>query len=83
MPIPKPVTTPRRRSVNLTIPEDIMAAAKKLGINASKAAEAGLRQEVKKKLGEQWLAENQSALNAHNKRVEKQETLLTPDGARD
>ncbi|MEK7264488.1 MAG: type II toxin-antitoxin system CcdA family antitoxin [Pseudomonadota bacterium] len=83
MPIPKPVTTPRRRSVNLTIPEDIMAAAKKLGINASKAAEAGLRQEVKKKLGEQWLAENQSALNAHNKRVEKQETLLTPDWARD
>ena len=71
----------RRRSVNLTIREDIMATAKSLGINASQAAETGLRLEIEKRLAERWLKENAGALNAHNSRIEKHGTLLTPDWA--
>lgn len=81
MPTSRSAGKPRRRSVNLTIREDIMATAKALGINASQAAEAGVRLEVEKKLAERWLKENAGALNAHNARVEKQGTLLTPDWA--
>lgn len=60
-----------------------MAKARALGINASQAAEAGLRQAVAQKLAEQWLSENAGALDAHNARVEKHGTLLTPDWAED
>lgn len=81
MPASKSAGGRRRRSVNLTIREDIMATAKSLGINASQAAEAGLRLEVEKQLAERWLKENSKALDAHNARVEKQGTLLTPDWA--
>lgn len=56
-----------------------MATAKSLGINVSQAAEAGLRVEVEKRLAERWLTENTGALEAHNERIEKQGTLLTPD----
>lgn len=81
MPAPRPAGKSRRRSVNLTIREDLLATAKSLGINASRAAETGLRLEVEKRLAERWLAENSRALAAHNARVEKQGTLLTPDWA--
>lgn len=81
MPASKSAGKSRRRSVNLTIREDIMATAKSLGINASQAAEAGLRLEVEKRLAERWLVENSKALDAHNARVEKHGTLLTPDWA--
>ncbi len=60
-----------------------MATAKSLGINASQAAETGLRLEVEKRLAERWLKENAGALDAHNARVDKIGTLLTPNWAAD
>ena len=71
----------KRRSVNLSIREDIYDAAKTLSLNASKAAEAGIAEAVRKALEAQWREENKAALNAHNARVEKDGVLLTPDWA--
>ena len=71
----------RRRSVNLTIPEDVMEKAKALKLNASEAAEAGIRRAIADKQAEQWLSENRSAIEAHNARIEKDGVLLTPDWA--
>lgn len=39
-------TTKRRKPVTLTIAQDVMAAAKALHLNASQAAEAGIRAAV-------------------------------------
>jgi len=69
----------KRRSVNLTIRRDIIETAKSLKLNASKAAEAGILQAIREAQGEQWIAENRVALAAHNKRIERDGPLLTPD----
>ena len=71
----------KRRSVNLTIPEDVIQAARELKLNASEAAEAGIRRAIAEKQAEQWLSQNQSALKAHNERVANEGTLLTPEWA--
>ncbi len=72
-----------RRSVNLTIPEDVIKTARELQLNASEAAEAGIRRAIAAKQAEQWLSQNQPALTAHNDRIETAGTLLTPDWAED
>lgn len=73
---------PRRRSVNLTIREDIIDAAKSLKLNASKAAEAGIAQAVKEARSEQWRAENRAAIDAHNARMARNGPLLVSDWAK-
>lgn len=72
----------KRRSVNLTIREDIIEAAKSLKVNASKAAEAGIAEAIREARGEQWLAENRAAIDAHNARMSRDGPLLMSDWAR-
>jgi antitoxin CcdA len=67
--------------VNLTIPEDVIQAARALQLNTSEAAEAGIRRAIASKQAEQWLSQNQPALTAHNERIDTEGTLLTPDWA--
>ncbi|MEP3475443.1 MAG: type II toxin-antitoxin system CcdA family antitoxin [Hyphomicrobiales bacterium] len=69
----------KRRPVNLTIREDILKEAKSLNLNTSKAAEVGIAEAIKQAQEQTWLQENRKALTAHNKRVEKQGLLLTPE----
>lgn len=69
----------KRRSINLTIREDILREAKNLNLNASQAAEVGIAKAIKKAQEQVWLKENRTALMAHNKRVKKQGPLLTPE----
>lgn len=71
----------RRRSVNLTIREDILADAKSLSLNASQAAEAGIVEAIRQARTHAWRAENRAGIDAHNARVEKDGVLLTPDWA--
>lgn len=59
----------KRRSVNLTIRDDVVEAAKELGVNASKAAEAGIAEAVRRAREEAWLKSAQPAINAHNRRI--------------
>jgi antitoxin CcdA len=69
---------PRRKRVNLTVREDVMKEAKELGLNASKAAEAGIEAAVREEKGRRWLEENRDAIQAHNRRIEREGVLLPP-----
>ncbi len=73
-----PETPVKRRPVNLTIREDVIASAKALGLNASKVAEAGIIEAVRKAKEQAWLEENQSAIYARNARIEKEGMILPP-----
>jgi antitoxin CcdA len=73
----------KRRPVNLTIREDVLHEAKSLKLNTSKAAETGIINAVKEARAKKWLEENQSALQAHNKRIDKEGTLLKPSWVTD
>ena len=58
-----------RKSTSLSLDSDLIARAKNMGINLSRAAEAGIEDEVRKAEVEQWKQENQKAISAYNKRV--------------
>ncbi len=83
MPSAKTATAKGRRSVNLTIPADVIETAKALKLNASEAAEAGIRRAIAEKQTEQWHADNRPAIEAHNARVATDGVLLTPDWTED
>jgi antitoxin CcdA len=68
----------KKRAVNLTIRQDILQEAKALNLNASQAAEDGIRLAVKREKESQWLKENAKAIAAHNKRIEKEGILIKP-----
>lgn len=59
-----------RKAVNLSINEDLLAAARQLNINLSSTLEAALTEAVRHKRRERWLTQNQSAIAAYNERVE-------------
>lgn len=75
-----PTTEPstRRRAVSLTLRPELMAQARALKLNVSRAAEHGIEAAVKDALGKAWLAENADAILAHNERVARSGTLITP-----
>ena len=54
----------------MTIRPDYLAAAKRLGITVSEAAERGLRDAIREAEAAQWLAENGAAVEAVNDWVE-------------
>ena len=67
---------PARKRTNLTVREDIMAEAKALGLNASRAAEAGIAAAIKAEKERRWLDENREAIAAHNRRIAREGPLL-------
>jgi antitoxin CcdA len=60
-----------KRPTNVSLNEELVAEAKKLGINVSQACEHGLAEKVKKSRREKWLSENKDALDWSNDYVEK------------
>ena len=70
--IPSRLENPVRRATNVTLPADLLATAKSLGIQVSQAAEAGLRQAVAQRQAQRWLDENQAALESSNDWVQTQ-----------
>ena len=67
---PTPLQYGARKPTNVTLDEALLAEAKALNINISKAAEAGLAQAVSLRREQCWLAENQAALESSNAYVE-------------
>lgn len=59
-----------RKATNVSLPSDTVAMAKELGINVSKACEAGLAAEVKKEWERRWKEEHRDAIEANNAWVE-------------
>lgn len=60
-----------RKATNLSIDPDLIEEAKALGLNASRAAESGLREAVRTAKAEAWLRENAEAIASSNAWVEK------------
>jgi antitoxin CcdA len=63
--------TAQRRATNISLPSDVVAEAKLLGINLSQASEKGVVAEISVKRRERWLAENMDAIHERNAWVEK------------
>lgn len=57
---------PVRRAANISLDAGILADAKALGINISRACEGGLEAEIARVRRETWLAENGEALDSSN-----------------
>jgi antitoxin CcdA len=71
-------TAKRRKPVTLTIAQDVMAAAKALNLNASQAAEAGIRAAVRESQKQAWLRENSHSIASYNRDVEENGLPLSP-----
>jgi len=69
----------KRKPVNLSIRADVLADVKAYNINASAVSESALIEAVKKTKEEAWIAENLQAINAYNKRVDKEGLSLKSD----
>ena len=61
----------RRRPTNVSLREDLVAAAKDLDLNISRIAEEALASAVRKTAAERWLEENRAAVEEYNARVER------------
>lgn len=72
----QPNTDTARKPANLSLDTSLLAEARALGINLSRAAEAGLRQAVRDAQTEQWRRDNAGALAASNAWVEENDLPL-------
>ena len=69
-----------KKSVNLSINADLLQQAKQLNINLSQTLEHHLAEIIRQAQRRLWLAENRSALDEYNRRIEKHGTFS--DGLR-
>ncbi len=60
-----------RKSTNLTLDAALLAEAKSLKVNLSRAAEKGIRRALQKKREAVWKAENKQALASSNNYVDE------------
>ena len=64
-----------KKSANLSINADLLQRAKQLNINLSQTLEQHLTEIIRQAQRSQWLAENRSALDEYNRRIEKHGTF--------
>ena len=69
-----------KKSANLSINADLLWQAKQLNINLSQTLERHLAEIIRQAQRSQWLAENKSALDEYNRRIELRGTFS--DGLR-
>jgi len=65
------MSTPPKKATNLTIRTELLEAAKAYKINLSQTLEVALAAEVKKRREVEWLEQNQGAIDAYSRHVEK------------
>jgi antitoxin CcdA len=66
-----PMNAHTRKPTNLSLDAALLAEAKELKVNLSRAAEEGVRRAVSAAKSEHWKAENAAALRSSNAYVEK------------
>ena len=66
-----------RRATSLTLDRDLLAEAKTLGVNVSRAAEEGLAVALKAERARRWKEENAEAIREYNEFVEREGVLLS------
>jgi antitoxin CcdA len=65
------MNTQARKPTNLSLDRDLLAEARALKVNLSRAAEAGVRSAVAAARAEKWQADNAAALQSSNDYVEQ------------
>lgn len=60
-----------KRAANLSINADLLSKAKALDINLSATLEQALIEALRKRQRDQWIADNQDAIDAYNEHVDK------------
>lgn len=71
-----PITTGKRKSLNLSIDTGIVAAAREAGVNLSQVSEAALRSAAKEAFDARWQEENREWIESHRRWVEENELPL-------
>ena len=61
-----------KRPANVSVRAELLDKAKHLGINLSRTLEDRLAELVREAEARQWLAQNRRALDAYNKRIERE-----------
>jgi antitoxin CcdA len=69
--IGQPALPGRKRAVNVTVDEHVLAEAKELGLNLSQILEEELRKRATEERTRRWRKENREALEDHNRFIEK------------
>ena len=69
--IGQPPKPGRKRAVNLTVDENVLAEAKRLGMNLSQVLGDELRKRVQEEKTRRWQEENREAIEAHNRFIEE------------
>ncbi len=72
----QPQSQGAKRAANLTLSTDVLAEAKALGINISKACDAHLRELVRKEKEARWKAEHADFIQAYNQTVAEESLPL-------
>jgi antitoxin CcdA len=67
---PEKLSAPRK-ATNLSLNADLLAEAKALSVNVSRAAETGIYQAVRAEKERRWIEENREALESSRAWVEK------------
>lgn len=60
-----------KRATNISLPADLIGAARELDVNISQACEKGLQEAVAKTRAERWIEENREAIEFWNRYVEE------------
>jgi antitoxin CcdA len=66
-----PITSGKRKAVNVSIDTGVVAAAREVGLNLSQVCEAAIRQATKAEQDRRWQEENRAWAEACNKWVEE------------
>ncbi|OGA64950.1 MAG: acetoacetyl-CoA synthase [Betaproteobacteria bacterium RIFCSPLOWO2_12_FULL_67_28] len=61
-----------KRPANVSVRAELLDKAKRLGINLSRTLEDRLAELVREAEAREWLGQNQRAIDAYNKRVERE-----------
>lgn len=61
-----------KRAANLSINADLLSKARELDINLSATLEHALIEVLRQRQRDQWVVENQAAIEAYNEHVDKQ-----------
>jgi len=67
----QPPAPGRKRAVNVTVDEDVLADARELRLNLSQILEDELRRRVTEEKTRRWQEEHREAIEAHNRFVDK------------
>jgi Post-segregation antitoxin (ccd killing mechanism protein) encoded by the F plasmid len=65
------MSVPTRKPTNLTLDAGLVAEARALQLNVSRAAEAGIADAIRRERARQWQQENAGAIRSSNEWVER------------